>query len=113
MQPDIERRKCRPGQGHGALESIDTNAEEYRITERGTQACLTDPNIRFQRAVTRLHRLGERALGSFVAELSGRLMIQTQVEQLLACARFDPAIVEAAGTDKSAPVSLHAVEATP
>jgi len=39
---------------------------------------------RFQRVAARLHRLGERSLGASLAELSARLTIRTEVEQLLA-----------------------------
>jgi hypothetical protein len=41
-------------------------------------------DLHFQRVVARLHRLGERLLGAFLAELSARLTIRTEVEQLLA-----------------------------
>jgi hypothetical protein len=111
MRPDIERRKRGPGQGRRASESTDTNANEYRLIESGTQGQVVDlDDIRFQRAVKRLHRLGERPLGAFPAELSGRLMIRTEVEQLLAVySRLDPTMVEAVGADRFAPIPLHEV----
>src|SRR5215469_17273633 len=52
----------------------------------------------FPRAVARLHRLGARLPGAFLAELSARLTIRTEVEQLLAkYAQPRSVLVDAAG----------------
>jgi hypothetical protein len=100
-----------PGLRPGGAVEIERDLEHPSIRVSADKSQVFDlADLRFQRAVARLHRLGERPLGAFLAELSGRLMIRTEVEQLLAAySRLDPAMVEAVGADRFAPIPLHEV----
>jgi len=114
MHPDKEERKRGPGQGHRALEIKHTNADEYRATGSITQAQVADlDDIRFQRAVSRLHRLGERSFGEMLIELGARFLIRTEIEKLIEryINNLDPATVAAVGGRQFAPVPLHPVGA--
>ncbi len=77
----------------------------------GAVAAETVADLRFRREVKRLHRLGDRALGEFLAELGAERSITTIIHRKLDCyADLDPAAIEAAGGDKFWPVPIREVQ---
>ncbi len=68
-------------------------------------------DLRRRRKVQRLHRLGDRVLGEFLAELGADRGIATVIDQKLdTYIELDPEVLEAAGGDEFWPVPLHGVE---
>ncbi len=64
----------------------------------------------FRRQVEHLHRLGARAVGELLAEVSAERGIRTVVDQKLSrYAELDPEALEAAGGDKFWPAPLQEV----
>ena len=67
-------------------------------------------DLKFRRAVERLHRLGPRVVGEFLAEIGAARSITTIVDRKLATyADLDAAGIEAAGGDTFWPVPLREV----
>jgi hypothetical protein len=67
--------------------------------------------IRFARAVARLHRLGPRAVHELLAELGTARMIRTEIEAIVAryLARLDPDTLHAVGGDRFPAPPLHRI----
>lgn len=101
------KRESRPaGNGTALLENRSGNATD--IVHRVEPVNLLD--VRFARSCERLHALGPRALGEFLAELGAKHLIRHPIEEQLArYATLDPAILKALGGD-TFPPSIHAVE---
>ena len=67
-------------------------------------------DLRFRREVQHLHRLGDRVLGEFLAELGAELGVQTPIDQKLgAYVEIGPEALEATGGEKFWPVPLREV----
>ena len=67
-------------------------------------------DLRFQRQIEHLHRLGARAVGEFIAEVSAERGIRTVVDKKLSrYADLDPEAVEAAGAGDFWPAPLREV----
>ena len=65
-------------------------------------------DMKFRRAVERLHRLGARALGEFLAELGAERSIMTAIDQKLdTYAEIEPEALEATGGGSFWPSPLH------
>lgn len=76
----------------------------------GTIAAEIVTDLRFRRRVQRLHRLGDRVLGEYLAELGAELGVQTPIDQkLFTYAELDPAALEAAGGDEFWPAPIREV----
>jgi len=108
MRPDIERARC-PGQGNSTLENTDAN--EYRRSELATQAQLVDlDDIRLQRAVARLHKLGPRPLFEMLIELGARHLLRTEIEAAVnRYVALDPELLFAIDADTLPPAPVHVV----
>jgi hypothetical protein len=67
--------------------------------------------LRFQRNVAQLHRLGPRALHALLRELGARHLIGTEIETIVAwyVARLDDEMVRAVGGDRFPPTPLYLV----
>jgi hypothetical protein len=87
------------GNGNGAVYS-DFKTELQTID-------LAD--VHFDRACERLHRLGPRAVGEFLAELGAAYLIRTPIETQLEryTARLDRDTIRAVGGHKFASAPLH------
>ena len=71
-------------------------------------------DLRFQRQVLRLHRLGPRVTAELLAEIGAERSIQTLIDSKLdTYARLDPEAIEAAGGDGFSPAPLHEVRRMP
>ena len=67
-------------------------------------------DLQFRRQVERLHRLGDRVLGEFLAEIGAELGVQTPIDAKLArYAELEPEAIEAAGGGGFWPVPLRKV----
>ncbi len=67
-------------------------------------------DLRFRRKVQRLHRLGDRVLGEFLAEIGAERGVQTRIDQKLdRYTELDPAAIEAAGGERFWSTPLHEV----
>ena len=89
----------------------DGGAADRRFAER-----LDLADIRFRRAVSRLHRLGPRVFAELLAELGARYLIREPIERLIDdyLDRLEPAALAAAGGDRMPPVPIRAIhEAAP
>ncbi len=83
--------------------------EPFRPSGEAAAEIVAD--LRFRRRVQRLHRLGDRALGEFLAELGAERSIQTVIDQKLdTYAEFDPEALEVTGGDGFWPVPIHGVK---
>lgn len=78
----------------------------YPIGTRNSTSLVDDP--RFRHLVDRLHALGTRPVGEFIAELHRDLPIGRLLERLERHASSDPANVRALGADRW-PVSIFLV----
>src|SRR5262245_2979312 len=92
------RKRCAPAAASPAPRAdIDVADRRFDTTTRYLPP--TDlADARFQRAVARLHRLGERPLYEMLVELGGRYLLRTEIET--AVDRFsalDPATLDAVG----------------
>ncbi len=68
------------------------------------------PELRFQRDVEHLYRLGRRAVFEFLSEIGRARMCRTYIEELTArYAQLDPAIVRAVGANRFAALPIHGV----
>lgn len=76
---------------------------------------LDDPatRLRFQRLAGRLHELGPRPVGEFIAELVETLPVSAGevIDRLERYGQLDPATVRALGADRFPPVPLRSVAA--
>ena len=69
-----------------------------------------EADLRFHRRVQRLHRLGDRVLGEFLAELGAERGITTIIDQKLErYAGLEPEALEATGGDRFWPAPLREV----
>ena len=67
-------------------------------------------DLKYRRRVQRLHGLGDRVLGEFLAEIGAERGIQTVIDKKLdRYAELDPEAIEATGGDKFWPVPIHEV----
>ncbi len=67
-------------------------------------------DLRFRRRVQQVHRLGDRVLGEFLAEIGAERGIQTIIDRKLErYAQLDPEALEAAGGNEFWPAPLHEV----
>ncbi len=68
-------------------------------------------DLRRRRKAQRLHRLGDRVLGEFLAELGAERGITTIIDQKLdTYIEIEPEVLEAAGGDEFWQPPLHGVE---
>ena len=68
-------------------------------------------DLRRRRKVQRLHRLGDRVLGEFLAELGAERGIPTIIDRKVdTYVELDPEVLEAAGGDQFPPAPIHGVE---
>ena len=89
---------------------------ELKPTRCRVQVPAADPlsNMRFERAVVRVHQLGPRAVGELLREISHTHGLAGDIEERLArYARLDPEIVRAMGWDHFPPLPVHLVAARP
>ncbi len=71
-------------------------------------------DLQFRRRVQRLHGLGDRALGEFLAELGAERSIMTLIDgKLDTYAELEPGAVEATGGGDFWPAPLHEVRREP
>ena len=71
-------------------------------------------NLRFRGQVQRLHRLGARAVGEFLAELGAERGVQTPIDQKLnVYVEIEPGALEVAGGDRFWPALLHEIRRGP
>jgi hypothetical protein len=87
-----------------------------RHPDTTTQANTLDlADIRFRRAVARLHRLGPRSLYEMLAELGAQRLIRSEIEDLVEhyVDRLTPEMLLATGGDKFAPAPIHVVGTRP
>ena len=71
-------------------------------------------DLQFRRQVQRLHRLGPRVTGEFLAEIGAERSITTIIDRKLdTYAELDPNALEATGGDDFWPAPLHEVRRTP
>ena len=71
-------------------------------------------DLQFRRQVQRLHGLGDRVLGEFLAEIGAERSIMTLIDQKLdTYAELGPETLEATGGDEFWPVPLHEVRREP
>ena len=76
----------------------------------GPVAAQVVADLRFRRQVERLHRLGDRVLTEFLAEIAVERGITTIIDRKLATyVDLDPAALEAGGGDTFWPVPLRGV----
>ncbi len=67
-------------------------------------------DLQFRHRVQRLHRLGDRVLGEFLAELGAERGIATVIDQKFdRYVELDPEVLEAAGGDRFWPAPLREV----
>lgn len=67
-------------------------------------------DLRFQRAVQRLHRCGPRAVYELLAEIGAARLCRTDIEQRVErFVRLSPETCAAVGADRFAPVPLREV----
>jgi hypothetical protein len=68
-------------------------------------------DVRFVRQVERLHRLGPRATGEFLAELGADHFLATEIEVKIVkfIAALDPDVLAVVGGDCVPPIPLHLV----
>jgi hypothetical protein len=78
------------------------NAGRHVDTTPSRYAPIDLAEIRFARAIGRLHPLGPRVLAEFLAELGAARMIRTEIEAMVEryINRLDPKIVRALGGDR-------------
>ncbi len=70
--------------------------------------------MKFRRRVQQVHRLGDRVLGEFLAEIGAERGIQTIIDQKLdTYAKLDPKVLKATGGDRFWPAPLREVRRTP
>ena len=70
-------------------------------------------HLPFQRKITRLHSLGARALGEFLAELGAERSITTIIDQKIdTYIELDPETLRATGGDRFPPMPPHVVPRT-
>ncbi len=80
----------------------------------GVVAAEVVADLRFRRQVQRLHGLGDRVLGEFLAELGAERAIQTIIDTKLdRYAGLDPEALEATGGNDFWPAPLHEVRRVP
>ena len=106
-----------------ALDSVPTDfdADAHPIIARhffgvepfrsiGAVAAEVVADLRFRRKVQRFHRLGDRVLGEFLAEIGAERSIMTAIDRKLArYAEIEPEAIEAAGGGGFWPLSLRVV----
>ena len=79
----------------------------------GSVAAEVVADLKFRRQVEHLHRLGARAVGELLAEVSAERGIRTVVDQKLSrYAELEPEAVEVAGADGFWQPPLHVVPRT-
>jgi hypothetical protein len=68
-------------------------------------------DIRFHRAIARLHRLGPRVLAELLAEIGAGHLVRQPIERLVDeyLDRLDPVAVAVAGGDRLPPPPIHLV----
>ncbi len=77
----------------------------------GAVAAEVMADLRRRRKVQRLHRLGDRVLGEFLAELGAEFSIQTPIDKKLdTYAEIESEALETAGGDEFWQPPLHGVE---
>ena len=92
-----------------AVTTRQTNSGTFRTIGRIAAEVVAD--LRFRRKVQRLHRLGDRILGEFLAELGVERDITTIIERKLdVYAEIEPYTLDAAGGDEFWQSPLHGVE---
>src|SRR5262249_2430588 len=108
----------RPGFGPGRAADDNKAEQEHRLYASfaaQTQDLVADlGDIRFERAVARLHRLGPRPLYEMLVDLAARRLLGSEIEEAVnRFAALDPVMVEAVGGDRFAPIPLHLVGGGP
>jgi len=105
---------------HGPAAASPAARADFDVTDRRLDTTTqylppTDlADARFQRAVAKLHRLGERPLYEMLVELGGRYLLRTEIET--AVDRFSAlnlATVDAVGARHFVVIPLHHVESAP
>jgi hypothetical protein len=113
-RPPPENEKRGPGEETAHLEN--TTAHGFNLgldhKQEAADAQLSEhlADLRFRRAVERLHRLGPRALYEMLVALGASRLIRTEIErQVERHAALDPHIVCAVGGDRFACAPIHLV----
>ena len=89
-----------------------TNCSTFRPI--GEVAAEIVADLKFRRQVEHLHRLGARAVGELLAELSAERGIRTVVDRKLErYAELDRGALQATGGDEFWPAPLNEVQRTP
>jgi hypothetical protein len=108
----MSRKDCDPGARLGASGAGDDIAER-RSGANTTSGCRPPAvndlaDIRFHRAVARLHSLGPRATAELLAEIGARYMIRYPIEATVAAyvERLDLVTLAAVGADRFAPTPV-------
>lgn len=102
-------RPERPRQARAALSDFASNAPAgWRLLGEITQDIIAE--MRFNRDVQALHRLGARVLYEYLAELGRDHMIRTAIEaKLERYLQLSPAMLKLTGGDGFAPSPVRAV----
>jgi hypothetical protein len=106
MRPN---REGRPAGDRTALGNFDNST---RHTFSSTVDCQQDAvaDLRFRRAVERLHRLGPRPLYEMLVELGASRLIRTDIErQVERYVALDSNLLRQLGGDRFPPLPLHGV----
>jgi hypothetical protein len=96
-----------------SVNSVVTNNRGGSLTQSWAREDVGG-ELRFARAVERLHRLGPRSLYQFLAELSAARMIRVEIEAMVDryVARLDPDLLHALSGDRYSSPHLHLIEIT-
>ena len=112
-----EHKRRRPAGDRTAFRNVDNTTEhgfnpdcDDKQGAIAPQLCGRLADLRFRRAVERLHRLGPRALYELLIELAASRLIRTEIErQVERYAALDQAVLHATGGDRFPAAALHLV----
>ncbi len=94
------------------MTALQTNSGVFRSI--GAIAAEVVADLRFRRQVQRLHRLGDRVLGEYLAELGADRGVQTPIDQKLdVYAELEPETLKVTDGGDFWPTPLHEVRRTP
>jgi hypothetical protein len=109
---EAARRSSREGSSGPERHISNSSGDRFSASESFPQELA---ELRFHRAVGRLHALGPRATAELLAKVGAQFMIRQPIEALLRdyVERLNPETLRRVGADRFPPLPIHGVEKSP